>query len=520
MKMPILLSAWGALFLAISCAFAEPGKKNLGAIWFIGDSITQGNADGDPDGSPRKELYELLKQKGYDFTYTGHHVRSPEGLPVTGDSPEGNLYQYHSGHSGILIGEPGDQSGSSGSISKWWTQGRLQSVKPNTILIMLGTNDIGHGYKLEEAPQRLRGLLDNIYKQPNVGNPKVYLATIPPNRRKEHERTNVMIFNECIDRIVSDYNKRGKQLYAVDQFTPLDAEYAANMRGDNLHPSGQGNQTMAKTWLAAIEKSVGVESEQEEVVEAKFPGEKSLFKGYEMYTFKEENTRIQVVCPKKPAEGKPWLWRSLFWTALGKAHSADLKLVDEGYHVVLVHGDVSGHPRGNKNIDIAYQLLTTQYGFAPKMQMASYSRGTLSLFRWASANPEKVSSIYVDNGVTNVFSWPAGPHAEGNVSTSSGDKGSWEGFKRAFGFKSDAEALASKESPIDQLAPLAEHQVPILLVCGMNDHAVPYEENDAIVKERYEALGGHVEIITHNHGHSHGLKDPTEILAFIRKYTH
>ena len=41
-----------------------PGSKDLGAIWFVGDSITQSNADGDANGSPRSELYNLLNANG------------------------------------------------------------------------------------------------------------------------------------------------------------------------------------------------------------------------------------------------------------------------------------------------------------------------------------------------------------------------------------------------------------------------------------------------------------------------
>ena len=186
---------------------------------------------------------------------------------------------------------------------------------------------------------------------------------------------------------------------------------------------------------------------------------------------------------------------------------------------MLVHGDVSGHPRGNANIDAAYELLTTEYGFSKKCSMASMSRGTLSLFRWASTNPEKVESIYVDNGVCNVLSWPAGKNVPGNNSTSNGDPGSWADFKRKFGYATDAEAMKTKESPMDLLGPLAKAGVPILMVCGSKDHAVPYEENDAIMEQRYRALGGSIKVIVENKGHSHGMKDPSPVIAFIKENT-
>jgi hypothetical protein len=42
-----------------------PGSKNLGSIWFIGDSITQGNSDNDPHGyTVRSTLYNYLSAAG------------------------------------------------------------------------------------------------------------------------------------------------------------------------------------------------------------------------------------------------------------------------------------------------------------------------------------------------------------------------------------------------------------------------------------------------------------------------
>ena len=251
-----------------------------------------------------------------------------------------------------------------------------------------------------------------------------------------------------------------------------------------------------------------------------FPGERRDFRGFDRYKFRTgDNVPVEVICPKEAAPGKPWLWRSLFWDAITRFNQADMQLVAEGYHIILVHGDVAGHPRGNANINAAYDLLTKEYDFAKKCSMASMSRGTLSLFRWASTYPDRVESIYVDNGVCNVLSWPAGKVVPGNDSIASGAPDSWADFKKKFGYKTDAEALKTKESPIDQLQPLAKASVPILMVCGNQDKAVPYEENDAIMEQRYKALGGNITVIVENKGHSHGMKDPTPVLEFIRKHT-
>jgi len=122
----------------------------------------------------------------------------------------------------------------------------------------------------------------------------------------------------------------------------------------------------------------------------------------------------------------------------------DLELVKQGYHVVIRPGNVSGHPSGKAAMDTAYKYLTLQHGFSKKVAMGSMSRETLALFRWASSNPDKVASIYVDNGVCNVKSWPGGKLVDGTGSSAKGSAKNWELLKTTYGFKSDEEALAAK----------------------------------------------------------------------------
>ncbi|WP_372846114.1 GDSL-type esterase/lipase family protein [Pontiella sp.] len=502
------------LCLALTCR-AEEGK-DLGAIWFVGDSITQSNADGDPQGSPRKALYDLLTAHGYQFSYTGHHVRNVDGLPETGATPAENRYHYHSGISGSVIDEPiRRRVGMTQSMSTFWTSGRLAEVKPDIILIMLGTNDMGERFDLPNAPKRLSALVQTIYDLPDVGNPKIFLATIPPSRRNEAETASVIEFNQAIPAIVETFRAQGKAIYFVDQFTPLNEAYETSMRPDNLHPNAAGNTTMAEQWYQAIVSVCGAKEG------TGFSGNKTDFRGFDRFEIPTAEGRISVVCPKQAAPGKPWLWRSIFWGMKGSAVErftrADLQLLEQGFHVVVAPGDVSGHPRGNKKIDAAYELLTETYGFSKTVSMASMSRETLALFRWASANPEKVESIYVDNGVCNLNSWPGGKLVPGSGSKGSGSKKSWALLKETYGFATDEEALAATVSPIDLLEPLAKAGVPILMGCGTRDRTVPYEENGAILKERYEELGGAIEVVFEDKDHHpHGLADPAPVVEFVK----
>lgn len=244
--------------LPLTCmAGLTPGTKNLGAIWFIGDSITQSNADNDPNGSPRKSLHDLLTTAGYTFTYTGHFTANPDGLPKNGDTPESNLYQFHTGISGSVIGDnAGGRAGITQNLPKFWTQGRLATVKPNVILIMLGTNDINSNIDVTTAPERLSKLLDTIYAQPGVGSPTILLASIPPNRTNPAATERTAAFNAKLPALVKEQRDKGRDIFFVDQFTPLDANYATVMRSDNLHPIAAGNTSLAKQWFTKIEEIV------------------------------------------------------------------------------------------------------------------------------------------------------------------------------------------------------------------------------------------------------------------------
>jgi len=241
-----------------------PGSKSLGAVWFIGDSITQSNLDGDPNGSPRKSLYDLLIAQGYTFTYTGHSTANVDGLPSTGETPATNLYQFHSGISGSVItnADSTNGTGMTENLPTFWTSGRLASVKPDVILIMLGTNDVNASVSNGISPARITAhlgtLVSAIHGLPGVGKPTVFVASIPPNRTNLSATpstiTNTAAFNAGIPSMVSAQQALGRDVHFVDQFTPLDAAFATDMIATgNLHPNAAGNSTVAQQWFNAID---------------------------------------------------------------------------------------------------------------------------------------------------------------------------------------------------------------------------------------------------------------------------
>ena len=74
-----------------------------------------------------------------------------------------------------------------------------------------------------------------------------------------------------------------------------------------------------------------------------------------------------------------------------------------------------------------------------------------------------------------------------------------------------------KGNPLDNLAPLASQQVPVIAVCGDSDRVVPFRDNMKLIRDRYQQLGAPVELIIKpgaDH-HPHSLENPEPVVDFI-----
>lgn len=112
-----------------------------------------------------------------------------------------------------------------------------------------------------------------------------------------------------------------------------------------------------------------------------------------------------------------------------------------------------------------------------------------------------------------------GRRAPGNLGTGEGNADEWKKSLATNEFKSEADAIAYKPNPVDNLAPLAKAKakIPLPLVYADKGTAVPHAENAERVYDRYKALGGPVERVVkpgQDH-HPHGLKDVTPVVTFF-----
>jgi len=214
-----------------------------------------------------------------------------------------------------------------------------------------------------------------------------------------------------------------------------------------------------------------------------FPGTPTKWSGFAKHDFKVGDLDATVVVPDKPRDGRPWVWRGEFFGAFA---DADAALVTAGWPLAyLAVPDLFGSPKALAKAETFHPAMTADYGLHPKPGFIGLSRGGLYCMNWAAAHPDKTLAVYLDNAVCD--------------------------------FKSDAEAVAFKGNPVDTLEPLAKAKIPLLLVYGDKDTAVPHGENSAVVCDRYTALGGPVERVVkpgQDH-HPHGLKDVTPVVQFF-----
>jgi len=243
-----------------------------------------------------------------------------------------------------------------------------------------------------------------------------------------------------------------------------------------------------------------------------FAGARSSFHSYDRYDFSYAGRPCIVVVPKRAAAGKPWIWRARFF---GHEPQTDVALLEQGFHVAYIDvADLFGSPQAVTLWDQFHAYLTQVHGFAVKPALEGMSRGGLIIYNWAANNPDKVACIYADAPVCDFKSWPGGQGA------GPGSHTDWTKCLQAYGM-TEAQALAAKCNPIDQLEPLAQAHIPLLHVVGDADEVVPVAENTAILERGYLALGGSIQVI-HKPGighHPHSLEDPAPIVEFVLAHT-
>ncbi len=240
-----------------------------------------------------------------------------------------------------------------------------------------------------------------------------------------------------------------------------------------------------------------------------------IWHGFTRHSFKVDGCVAWMVEPKQAMPGNPWTWCMEFPDAFTERTGVP-KLLEKGFFNIHIEvGNTFGCPAALKHFDAFYRAIIDN-GLAKKGTLIGISRGGLYAYNWAAQNTDKVVCIYGDAPVCDFRSWPGGK------GKGQGSPQDWEALIKSYGFKDEAEALAWKLNPIDNLAPLAAAKIPLIHVVGDIDDVVPVDENTAIIERRYRELGGQIKVLHKpNVGHHpHGLDDPQPLVDFILQKTY
>ena len=150
-------------------------------------------------------------------------------------------------------------------------------------------------------------------------------------------------------------------------------------------------------------------------------------------------------------------------------------------------GESYGSPKGRALYSALHKHLVEKHGLAKQACLLARSRGGLMLYSWAAENPDKVRCITGIYPVCNIASYPGLPRASGAYELTA----------------EQLKAQLAKHNPIDRLAPLAKAKVPIFHIHGDMDRVVPLDKNSAMIKQRYDKLGGPMTLeVVEGQGHN------------------
>lgn len=196
-------------------------------------------------------------------------------------------------------------------------------------------------------------------------------------------------------------------------------------------------------------------------------------------TFEISGHKAVVYAAPKPAEGRPWLWYAP--TLNGGVSIVGRKLYFESFMRAGISiagfdlGEVRGSPASTAKFTLFYDEMVKR-GWSPKPILIGQSRGGLMMLGWAMRHPDKTQAFVGIYPVCNLETWVLK-----NMAVTLAD------YKLP---EAELRARLTEFNPLDNLKGLLDQKVPMFVVQGDMDKAVPIKENALILKERYEAGGG------------------------------
>jgi len=205
-------------------------------------------------------------------------------------------------------------------------------------------------------------------------------------------------------------------------------------------------------------------------------------------------------------KAKPWVWYAPTLPRLpgGAERWMFERFRDAGIAVAGIDvGESFGSPAGRALYSTLYAEMTGPRGYSRKPVMLGRSRGGLMTLCWAAENPDEVAGFAGIYPVCNIASYPRVARAA-----------------PAYGMTpQELQTRLAEHNPVDRLAGLAKARVPLFAIHGDRDKVVPLEANSGLMKERYAALDGSMQLIVppgQGHNMWSGFFQCQELVDFVK----
>lgn len=296
-------------------------------------------------------------------------------------------------------------------------------------------------------------------------------------------------------------------IFVVDRRGPTDSPkvqlsnfrfYQDREAGDVVVFLTRYGERSEKEWMDAdyYRYRVRMPDAQQPAKKLPLPGELFTVEGHQAF----------VIAPQKQNKGPiPWVWYAPTLPPYPGPEEKWMfeRFLEAGIAVAGIDvGESYGSPEGQKFYSALYDELTKRRSFSKKPFMLGRSRGGLMTLAWAENHPDKIEGFAGIYPVCDIASYPGIEKAAG-----------------AYGLSpEELKARLTEFNPVDRLNSLAKARVPLFAIQGDVDKVVPLEANSGLMKSRYDALGGKMELIlAPGQGHNmwYGFFQCKELVDFV-----
>ncbi|MHC1694812.1 MAG: alpha/beta fold hydrolase [Eubacteriales bacterium] len=232
------------------------------------------------------------------------------------------------------------------------------------------------------------------------------------------------------------------------------------------------------------------------------------YKGYEQSSFFYNGHLAHVILPKTPNPDGRWIWRAEF---LGAFDTVDMAMLEKGWTLVNYSiSDMYGTPAAVELMKRFMDFLTSELSLYPKTILFGFSRGGLYSLNFAARYPSLVSALYLDAPVLDIASWPGG------LGKGAGSPNEYKDCLAQYGLDEETVRRYGEENP-EKFGILTASGIPLALVVGDSDEAVPHEENCQLLADFYIRHGAKLlYILKKGCGHHpHSMDDPSPVVEFL-----